>query len=290
MSTPPSTDSRPTQRVISVVETLARHAGSGRTLTELADEVGANKSTVLSVLRELVAAGWLTRTDSLYRLGPALIKVAAQADSLHLADSGLRQALERLFARFELPCTATTLVGDTIVVLDAVGRQRDGQPASLVAGQRFPFAPPTGALFAAWDAEVRTRWLAGTAEWPEPRRERLEKGLEAIRERGVSIERLTSAGFHLRQIVTQLGGDVMKDQIRDSVVSLLSDLGPMEYSIAEVQAAAQLPVSVMAAPVRGPGGQVPITIGLHITEEISSRRVAALAEALLDEAGRLSTD
>lgn len=101
---------------------------------------------------------------------------AADADlvgQMRLVDL-VRPALERVATRTSSEVSAICLVGDELVVAASAGQERSAEVPTRV-GQRWPFAPPMGPVFAAWGEEtLRARWLRrltdglddpGHAEW-----------------------------------------------------------------------------------------------------------------------------
>ncbi|WP_375002129.1 flavin reductase [Aeromicrobium sp. CTD01-1L150] len=72
----------------------------------------------------------------------------------------IRPTLERLAEEVSTEVSALCLVGDELVIGASAGQERSAEVPTRV-GQRWPFAPPMGSVFAAWgDEDVRTRWLA----------------------------------------------------------------------------------------------------------------------------------
>lgn len=98
----------------------------------------------------------------------------------------LRPVLESGAVELEVSCLLTTRMDNEIVVLaEAEAGHSAGQSAALT-GQRLPYMPPTGSVFAAWaDDGERAEWLA---RMPDPER-RLEMAgnLERVRALGASL-------------------------------------------------------------------------------------------------------
>ncbi len=62
-------------RILNIFENLVRDE-SGMTLTELSHALNSPKSSLLSLLRPLVAARYLNQTGSRYQLGPAILQLS----------------------------------------------------------------------------------------------------------------------------------------------------------------------------------------------------------------------
>jgi DNA-binding IclR family transcriptional regulator len=93
--------------------------------------------------------------------------------------------MERLSAEFRAQCIASTLVRREIVISASAGLAQRGSPITLV-GQRWPFTPPAGAVFAAWSSTEETEaWLRRGGG--EPKADVWRAKLPKIRQRGFSI-------------------------------------------------------------------------------------------------------
>ncbi|MCL2533128.1 MAG: hypothetical protein FWE39_03090 [Nocardiaceae bacterium] len=258
-------------------------------MTELSDALGANRSTILNIVRQLVDAGWLRKSDRQYLLGPGLIPLGRAAESGAEGVLYARAELGQLAANLGVGATATALAGDAIVVVDSLGGT-SGRPSSLLVGQRLPAVPPSGSLFVASDEDASARWIAAVTDWPEEKRLRLMRALDAIRERKFSVERLTPSSLHVRTLVAELGAAVMSDEFRSSIVGLIEDLGTMEYLEVEFDPGATYPVSYIAAPVFSREGSVVLTIALHLLREVDGAEIDRIGQQLLRVADRVSQE
>lgn len=93
-----------------------------------------------------------------------------------------RIEMDKLVERVGGVCIATVRVGDELAIAASAGQGRSGGAATLV-GQRLPFTPPTGGVFAAWlTSEKRQKWAARAS-----RPAATLASLEAVRRRGYSI-------------------------------------------------------------------------------------------------------
>ena len=71
----PGRTSPPTERVVAILDFLARHPHDRFGLSELARRLDLSKPTCLGIVTTLTESGYLLRDaqDKSYRLGPALI-------------------------------------------------------------------------------------------------------------------------------------------------------------------------------------------------------------------------
>lgn len=121
------------------------------------------------------------------RFSPA--SMAAEGTGLTL--SQLRQvdqargAMENIADTIGARCIATVRSSNELVVAASAGEARRGSAATLV-GQRLPFAPPTGSVFAAWLPEPdANRWLEKCPS--QERRLTASHALRNVRQRGFSV-------------------------------------------------------------------------------------------------------
>jgi DNA-binding IclR family transcriptional regulator len=132
---------RAVARAIAVLKAFGG-ARSAWGITELANELSLNKTTVFRILRTLEHEGMLTRDPGrdVYRLGPELIVLGAHA--LRSADlrSIARSQLETLAERTGESATLEVLVGSDTLILDEV----------------------LGRFFLGGGGEIGTRWPAHT--------------------------------------------------------------------------------------------------------------------------------
>src|SRR5690242_17753848 len=77
--------SPPTDRVVKVMELLARSAPKPLTLADVATRLTLSKSTCSALLTQLVRAGWVLRNDSrsqqTYTMGPGVMPLGRAAES-----------------------------------------------------------------------------------------------------------------------------------------------------------------------------------------------------------------
>ena len=273
----------PTYRVLAVIEALAAD-GPPLPLTEIAREVDASRSTLHAVLAGMQADGWAEKVDGGWRAGPRLRQVgaslAAEVDLVRAA----RQPLEDLVDATGIGAVVFEMRDGLAEVVDSVGAgmrtaSREVLPVGHVVPVRAPFARDLAARFPM--AEQR-QWLAGSAGLTTAARERLELVLPQVARRGWSIERLTPARRELLRMADSLESSGIGPLVRDRVSELFVELSEIDVTDAELDAAADLAVASVAAPVlRADGraiGSVAVTPGRRMTGRAVARAVEAVTE------------
>lgn len=193
------------------------------------------------------------------RFAPSSLAASDQNGSLavqlRLVDRA-RQRMEHLAGELSAVCVASARIGADVVIIASAGQPRAHQPATLV-GQRLPFVPPTGAVFAAWlgDAEVG-RWIGARAS--TERAAQWREALATVRKRGYSIGLLDDAqrAFAARlnamaQGATDAGADL------DELIRFLA------YDPPQLDERTGPAVRLISAPVRTADGEVLFALTLH---------------------------
>jgi DNA-binding IclR family transcriptional regulator len=174
-----------------VLKLIATEPSGELTLSELARRLGAHRSSCHTILLALSEEGLVkrhaTKGGPTYRLGPAVVELAAATSSNRDALERVDAALLQLRDRFGASALAGQVVGDAIVVLRA-------HPVvhpygyTVTTGTSVPFRAPVGTVYAAWaTGAVIEAWLA-RAEPSLSRRRRAEvlSELAVVRARGWS--------------------------------------------------------------------------------------------------------
>lgn len=79
-------------------------------------------------------------------------------EQLRIVDCA-RLEMEWIASDLAAQCVASTRVGEDLIFAASAGQSKSGVPAVPV-GQRVPFAPPLGSIFAAWlAAEQANEWI-----------------------------------------------------------------------------------------------------------------------------------
>jgi DNA-binding IclR family transcriptional regulator len=115
----PAKHHRTVDRVMTILELVAR-SPAGLTLTELAEELSAAKSSIQELTNGLVATGYLVEQKKRYLLGPGpfLLTLAARRAPTTLINHA---DLAGLQSRVGVTALVAIQVGDTFVYVDEVG-------------------------------------------------------------------------------------------------------------------------------------------------------------------------
>jgi flavin reductase (DIM6/NTAB) family NADH-FMN oxidoreductase RutF/DNA-binding IclR family transcriptional regulator len=181
--------------------------------------------------------------------------LGAISEQLRYAEMA-RPEMEQMAAELSARCIATARVDDEIVVAASAGSSNRNSVATLV-GQRLPYIPPTGSVFAAWcsTAEVE-EWLAETAE---PARSRFRAALDIVRARGFQLGLLSEAQRAFASTLDRLAQAPVarRDVVLREMVQKLS------YDPAELSAEVLHDVRLISVPVFGAKGEVALALTLY---------------------------
>jgi DNA-binding IclR family transcriptional regulator len=266
-------------RSTAILDFLAANPGEAFTLSDLAERLGVNVASMHALLNALTEAGYLARHPRLrtYALGPSVVALGTAALETHPAIDLARDAARDLARETGLEVAVTTVAGDDIVFVARAGEPSPrGVPVHV--GQHVPFVPPLGSVFVAWgDGEA---WLARAAE-PEP----LRPILDAVRTRGYSIALEADTRKQLGHALDDLASVPSDHGLRGAVDRIVADLGRREYQVRDLHPGQRYDVSMIAAPVFGPGGEVVLAITLLGFESgLAGAEVAAYGARLRDVA------
>ncbi len=264
-------------RAVAVLNFLAAHPAEGFTLSDLASRLGVNVASAHALLGVLADAGYVTRHPRLrtFTLGPAVVALGSAALECYPVVDLARDAARDLAAETGLEVAVTAAAGNHIVFLARAGEPSPrGVPVHV--GQHVPFVPPLGSVFVAWgDAES---WLAG-AEDPEV----LRGVLDGVRRRGYSVAIEADAREALGHALDDLAGLPADAELHANVDGLVTDLGRRDYQVRELKPSRTYDVSLVAAPVFDPGGNVVLAITLlGFDAGLLGAQVARYGERLRD--------
>ncbi|WP_248960180.1 IclR family transcriptional regulator [Sphaerisporangium perillae] len=283
--------SPPTQRVIAVLDHFVAARGRPLGLSVLARELGISKPTCLGILTELVAAGYLVRDarTTAYRLGPALVAAGRAAQRSFAAGEVARRHLAPLAERHHATCTASAVVGEEIMILDAVAPP--DAPAVKV-GERYPFAPPVGLMYVLWgpDREL-DRWLAKEPTLPvRMDREHLRAVVEHCRAAGYLVESLTPAGMRLHSLMAGVAAYELPQEVRALVGEMVSSLGERVYLGAGLDPRKRHPVNLIAAPTYDADGGQELVLTLHVGASVTGAEIARRGAELVAAAAAVTAE
>ena len=205
------------------------------------------------------------------------------AAQLRMVDRA-RRYMEALANDLSAVCVASARIGTEVVILASAGQPRGDLPATLV-GQRLPFLPPTGSVFAAWiDSAQVDRWIGPmmSAEQGSACR----SALAAVRDRGYSLGLASDAqrAFAARLHELAEGAHAAPNDDLDDLIAEL-DYDPPVLDEARARA-----VRLISAPVFGADGKVAFALTIHDFQHPSSAQdVERVAGKLLETAGQVGS-
>ena len=248
-SAPPSAADRspspPTRRVIEIVSLLAGAPGPLPT-AGIAERLGIARATATAVLAELESAGWVVRVERRgYRLGGALRGLTDPPLPIAVGD-----ILAALAAETGCGATLSHLTPDRLTVLE-VRHGPDRIVPGIPVGHRIPVQFPAGAGVMPWrTAAEQNAWLATAAE-----ADRRSAGalLTLVRERGVAVFRPRADDTGMVELLIDLlgeaGTELRQATLRTRALRQLAALTSRPFTRDELDSAAVLPLSYLAAPV-----------------------------------------
>ncbi|AQT81806.1 ArsR family transcriptional regulator [Mycolicibacterium litorale] len=281
--------SPPTQRVVAILDFLARHPHDRFGLSELARRLGLAKPTCLGILTTLTDSGYLVRdaADKTYRLGPSLITLGHLAQEALRVNPAARAELTRLSNAFATTAALAGVVDDRITLLELVGPP--GSDVGVRVGQSYPFAPPVGLMFVLWDDEALRSWLGKTPTIPlRTDTQRLDRVIAECRTSGFLVERLTPAGRRLYALMAGMSS-TLPDELRALLGELISDIGERVYLRSESDGSRQRhDVSVISAPVYDHYHRQAMVVSLQIGRALTDSEIAKHARGLVATADTLT--
>lgn len=280
--------SPPTQRVVAILDFLAKHPHEQFGLSQLARKLELSKPTVLGIVTTLAEAGYLVRDpkDKTYRLGPSLITLGHIAQESLRVNPAARAELNRLSHAFNTTAALAGVVDDRIALLELVGPP--GSDVGVRVGQSYPFAPPVGLMFVLWDDDALRAWLAKTPTIPlRTDSERLERVVAECRSSGYLVERLTPAGRRLYALMAGMSS-TLPDELRALLGELISDIGERVHLAGDAGPRQRHDVSVIAAPVYDHHHRQALTVSLQIGRALTDAEIAKHAKGLVATADSLT--
>jgi DNA-binding IclR family transcriptional regulator len=259
--------SPPTERVVRLLDLLARQPSVGLSLSELARRLDISKATGLGIAGALTRAGYLVRHEDTktYTLGPALLGLGRAASEAFSSLAFARPELRRLNQELGLAASVSTLAGDKIVLLDRTGPQGE-LDRMLQPGQRYPYTPPSGCVLATWlsDAEIE-QWLA---DYPEVSMdeslEHLRALVDTVREQGYIVERMSDVSVGALTMLAGLDGHDIPAPAAAAIANMVSNLADRHYVARHLRAGRRYAVTFVASPSFDADGRPDLLLGLLV--------------------------
>ncbi|BBZ77920.1 transcriptional regulator [Mycolicibacterium anyangense] len=280
--------SPPTQRVVAILDFLAKHPHEQFGLSHLARRLELSKPTCLGIVTTLTESGYLVRDpkDKTYRLGPSLITLGHIAQESLRVNPAARAELSRLSNTFNTTAALAGVVDDRITLLELIGPP--GSDVGVRVGQSYPFAPPVGLMFVLWDDDALRTWLAKTPTIPlRTDSQRLERVVAECRSSGYLVERLTPAGRRLYALMAGVSS-TLPDELRALLGELISDIGERVHLPGESGPRQRHDVSVIAAPVYDHHHRQAMTVSLQIGRALTDAEITKHARGLVATADALT--
>jgi DNA-binding IclR family transcriptional regulator len=210
----PAREHRTVTRVTTILEAVAANP-DGLTLAALAVELDAPKSSVHGLVKGLVATGYLRERAGTYTLGGAL--AALLTPTSPTLETLAHPVMERLSAEFDETVMLGTLVGDSVVYIDAVESGQLIRYSAPMHVRRPLYPTSTGKCFLA-HLSARRRDAYLESHIPAHRRNAVQDELVQIRSEGYAINR----GETLPDI-SAAGSPIL---VADRVLACLAVAGP----------------------------------------------------------------
>lgn len=245
-----ATGPRSLMRLLGLFGTLAKAPKEGLGLAELKLVLNSPKSSLLNLLRPLVATGYLNLESGRYRLGPSIFRLAGTIMSVWNFSNAVRPFLEELAVRSRESVYLGVLdrAGKVITYVDAID-----SPHSV------RYSVPVGA--------VRPLYCTGAG------RVLLAFADKAWQDDYISTTKLEARTA--RTVSTQMGLRVAIDQVRKTNISIsVGEMFPESASI--------------SAPVFGADGTIAAAIAIGGPTERLNPRLAELRVIIADVAARAS--
>ena len=287
--------SPPTQRVVRILNLLAREPEERLSATQIARRLELSLATVQAILGTLHETGFVVRSseDRTFTVGPALVRLGEAATSLNPALTGVGEELEQLHRETGFACAAAVVRDHHLVVARRVGAH-SAFPIPALADGAWPLAAPIGITTMAWRSEAELRaWIEDSPRADDVDfRTRLPRVLASIRETGACVWGFGStAQLLLPQFETLIDavGDGHDAGLVRQLVQRLAIAGTEAYLPEDLDRADEVAVGIVTAPVWGFGSDPSIEVSVHVYREsvpvaevrALATRVAAIRERLV---------
>ncbi|HEX7094669.1 MAG TPA: helix-turn-helix domain-containing protein [Acidimicrobiales bacterium] len=239
-------------RALKIIDLLVSHPTERFTLSQLVQRTGISLGSAHAVLAVLEQSGYVSRhrVQKTYALGPALVAAGVAALSQHPAIRVATERLPKLAAELGAEALVTAATPTEIIF---VARAGDPSPYGPVIreGERVPLVPPLGAVFMAWsDDGEKEAWLQRAPLHAQADRDRYERLLAAVRERGCSISTASRTQYTVGDVAASLADSPSRDELRAELDETLATLAAdTEYGVASLSPERTYDIGMIAAPV-----------------------------------------
>ncbi|MGZ8212867.1 MAG: IclR family transcriptional regulator [Burkholderiales bacterium] len=181
-------------RVLGLFGAIARTA-DGMTLARLSAELDSPKSSLLTLLRPLVAKGYLTHDGGVYRLGPSIFRLAADILSTRSFPKLIRPFMQQLVERSQESVYLAVIDKSArcLSYVEGIDRPQPIRYQAPLGAPRPLYCSAAGRLLLAFADEqwredyLRTVQLKPMTDRTLTNRAELRKEIEKIRKTGLAI-------------------------------------------------------------------------------------------------------
>lgn len=287
--------SKPTARVLAILDLFMSHPSKTFGLTELTRILGLNKATCHAILSTMARYGFLAQDprSKAYRLGPSIAAAGIAAFAQFPVLEFARPELESLGREHKLGFGVLGRSGEQLVLLANYGIP---QPLSFPyqQGLRLPAIAPLGACFIAWSpASKLEQWLKAAQshreEWDPELDQRLRISVIGIRARGFEVTLATDAERHFEQELAKPKENWSLEEVADHARRYREQLCDSPYHLDRIEQGQRYQIANIAVPVFGDGDEPALVISAgSIGKPISADDILAIAERLQTAAERIT--
>ena len=260
------------------------------TLSEIAVQTEMSKATCLGVVNELTNAGYLMRVDDRrYQLGPAVLGIGAAAQRGNAMVALARPYIQRLATQLGVATTISAVVDDQITILARAGDEKIA--TGVRVGGRYPFKPPAGVMFVAWDPDsVVDEWLEKDPLAPlTPDPVGLREVVEASRRRGYLMEGLHDINAELYALLGEMFSGDVPDKYATAITRLMNPILAHQYVVTDPKPGDTVSISELCAPVFGADSRPQLLIGMFLMRaDVGYDELERCADALLGTTSELT--
>jgi DNA-binding IclR family transcriptional regulator len=282
--------SPPTERVIRLLDLLAARPRQGYALSELARDLEMSKATCLGIVGALTRAGYLVRHEATvtYTLGPTLVGLGRAAADAVPSLGEARPELHRLSEDLGFAASVATLVGDDIVIVDRTGPY--GELDRMIrVGQRYPYAPPSGLVLAAWlDDDAIEQWLADHALVSmDQAMAQLRALVDTCRTSGCFVERMSDVSLGALTVLAGFDGRDIPAAAGTALRNMVGSLADRHYVLRDLRTRRRFDVTFVAAPSYDADGLPELLFGaLVLRSGVTRAELTSYADAVRSAAAR----
>jgi DNA-binding IclR family transcriptional regulator len=281
--------------VTALLEAVVRRPAHDHSLADLAKATGISKATALGILNELHAAGWVCRdpTTKTYRPGAAMLAAGTAAEEGFAAVHAVKPLMSRLTASVGAVCTASTVIDGQVTVLartEPNGHFAGHRSGAFPVGSRYPFAPPSGVMFVAWEDDPTVeRWLDQPPLAPlAVNKAELREVVASCRVRGHLVVGLGETDAGLWSLLSELPDDAVSAQLGVLLQQRMPG-GLQPYLIDDVDARKRYDVSLVCAPVFDHTAHMSFLLTVVLMRAAFSGRELRTVTAALDDTATNAT-